>query len=104
MRLSSQVKRNDLLDLMIDALKQDADILKKEDNEHKEDQFEADSKLDHKRKGKKELDEILIIATAMVMLVAGYDTTAQTLAWACWRLFEQNATPPFHALLLQSTG
>ena len=34
----------------------------------------------------KEFDEIVIVATAMVLLVAGYDTTGTTLAWTCYAL------------------
>lgn len=56
-----------MLDLVIDALKAQSDFT--EDQKHKV----------------KELDEATIISTALVILVAGYDTTAQTLAWACYR-------------------
>ena len=36
--------------------------------------------------GKKTFDENVIVATAMVLLVAGYDTTGTTLSWACYAL------------------
>ena len=36
--------------------------------------------------GKKTFDETVIVATAMVLLVAGYDTTGTTLSWACYAL------------------
>ena len=37
-------------------------------------------------KNKKEFDEAVIVATAIVILVAGYDTTGTTLAWACYEI------------------
>ena len=33
-----------------------------------------------------EFDELVIVATAVVLLVAGYDTTGTTLAFACYQL------------------
>ena len=42
-----------------------------------------DAKLKHKTSVKsKEMEEITIVATALVLLVAGYDTTATTLSYA----------------------
>ena len=35
---------------------------------------------------KGEFDEIVIVATAIILLVAGYDTTGTTLAFACYYL------------------
>ena len=35
---------------------------------------------------KGEFDELVIVATAIVLLVAGYDTTGTTLAFACYYL------------------
>ena len=35
---------------------------------------------------KQTFDELVIVATAIVLLVAGYDTTGTTLAWACYEL------------------
>ncbi len=77
-------RRNDLIDLMIDAMKDD---VKNEDNEE-ESQYDKDSKLNYGgAKGKKqELDEELIVATAVIMLVAGYDTTAVTFSTCLWQL------------------
>merc|ERR1740129_2601417 len=65
----------------MDAIKGDIT----EDTDASEDQFEKDAKLDHKLK-KGEFDETVIVATAIVMLVAGYDTTGTTLAFACYDL------------------
>ena len=35
---------------------------------------------------KGEFDELVIVATAVVLLVAGYDTTGTTMAYACYQL------------------
>ena len=35
---------------------------------------------------KGEFDELVIVATAVIFLVAGYDTTGTTLAFACYQL------------------
>ena len=43
-----------------------------------------DAKLNHH--SKKTFDELIIVATAIVLLVAGYDTTGTTLAWALYEL------------------
>ncbi len=58
-RRSSGRRRNDMIDLMIDAI----------ENEQKT-----------------ELDEDTVVATAMVLLIAGYDTTALTMSYCLWRL------------------
>ena len=71
---STKEKRNDLIDLMITALKEDGI-----DNEEQE----KDAKLSFdSSKYNAKLDETIIVATAMVMMIAGYDTTATTLAYA----------------------
>ena len=44
-----------------------------------------DAKLNH-HSNKKTFDEIVVVATAIVFLVAGYDTTAATLAFALYQL------------------
>ncbi len=77
-------RRNDLIDLMLQAMKEDLshDV---NANEHAKDQFEKDSAMDHKS-SKKEVDEVVIVATAMIMLIAGYDTTATTMSYLCYEL------------------
>ena len=35
---------------------------------------------------KGEFDKLIIVATAVVLLVAGYDTTGTTMAYACYQL------------------
>ena len=69
-----------MIDLMLDAMKDDD--LGNEDND--EEQHEKDMKLNHKRK--KQLDELDIVATALVILVAGYDTTGISLSYMAYEL------------------
>ena len=80
-RKASKERKDDLIDLMLDAM----EGLKDESQEENEDQYEADMKLSHKANGKN-LDEMSFIGTAMVFLVAGYDTTGMTLSWICYEL------------------
>jgi cytochrome P450 family 6 len=80
-RRESKHRRNDLVDLMVDAIKGEVT----EDKEHEDNQFEKDAKLNHQTK-KGEFDELTIIATAIVLMVAGYETTGSTLAFACYQL------------------
>ena len=80
-RKASKERKDDLVDMMLDAM----EGLKEEDQEETEDQYEADMKLAHKANGKN-LDEMSFIGTAMVFLVAGYDTTGMTLSWICYEL------------------
>ena len=80
-RKASKERKNDLIDLMLDAM----EGVKEEEQEEKEDQYEKDMKLTHKANGKN-LDEMSFIGTAMVFLVAGYDTTGMTLSWICYEL------------------
>lgn len=76
-RRESKVRRNDLVDLMLDAIQGE---IKHEVDENADNQFEKDAKLDYH--AKKTFDELVIVSTALVFLVAGYDTTGTTLAWA----------------------
>ncbi len=79
--METKTRRNDLIDMMVDAMTSDM-TSELSANEHAGDQFEEDSKLDHKAKGgEKHLDEMIIVSTAMLILIAGYDTTAQTLSY-----------------------
>ncbi len=85
-RRQTGTRRNDLIDMMMDAmsweLKDELSL-----NEHSQDQFEKDSQLQHDKAGKANVfetvedEELAMVATAMNMLVAGYDTTAQTLSF-----------------------
>jgi hypothetical protein len=61
--------RNDLIDMMLKAMK--GEIADLEDKTSKE-QFDLDSELkNHQKTKKKEFDEMTIVATAMIMLIAG---------------------------------
>jgi cytochrome P450 family 6 len=67
--------------MMLDAIKGDMQDDLDEDNE----QFEKDAKLNHVAK-QGEFNELTIVATALVLLVAGYDTTGSTLSFLCYQL------------------
>ena len=79
-RLDTKTRRNDLIDLMIDAIK---DELSAEDAEEHDEEMKKALQPNHKSK---KLDEDKVIATAVVMLVAGYDTTAITMSTCLWYL------------------
>ncbi|TRY70169.1 hypothetical protein TCAL_05204 [Tigriopus californicus] len=80
-RQKSGEKRNDVIDLMIRIMKEEEIAAQDEDL----DQFENDAKLKGPVK-KAEFDELTMIANAMVMLLAGYETTATTMAWALFEI------------------
>ena len=82
-RQSSGMKRNDLIDMMLDAMK---NPYQSAQDEEVTDQYEQDAKFEYKHK--KELDTMTLVATALVMLVAGYDTTAQTLSYIAYELVQ----------------
>lgn len=79
-RQETKTRRNDLIDLMMDAVR--GDIAQELDEE---DQFDADAKMKTKSP-KGSLTEDDIIATALVILVAGYETTATLLSFTCFEL------------------
>lgn len=81
-RKETEVRRNDLIDMMMDAIKGDMNDEKEEEGE----QFEKDAKLEARPFKKVALDEEAIVATALVIMVAGYDTTGSTLSYACYQL------------------
>ena len=80
-RRESKIRRNDMVDLMLDAIKGEL----KHDEEQEMEQFEKDSKLNHVVK-KGDFDELVIVATALVLMVAGYDTVSSTLSYCCYEL------------------
>ena len=56
--------------MMIKAMKED--LIELEEEEKSKDQFDVDSELqNHKKIKKKDLDEQTIVATAILMLIAG---------------------------------
>ena len=82
-RAASGERRNDIIDMMVDAMKQIA--MEKEEIEQDE-QFEVDMKFSHKQRRK--LTEQDIISNLIVLLIVGYDTTGMTLAAVLWDLAE----------------
>jgi hypothetical protein len=64
-RRESKHRRNDLVDLMVDAIKGEVT----EDKEHEDNQFEKDAKLNHQTK-KGEFDELTIGQRPYAMLKA----------------------------------
>ena len=83
-RRESKTRRNDLVDLMIDALEGTLDVT--EDEAGVNDQYEKDSKLIGHVKKTKDLNLENVISTATVMLMAGYDTTATTMSYILYEL------------------
>ena len=83
-RKSSQFKRNDLIDMMIEAV--DGTIDGEEENVlHSKDPQKADAGMDG-NKSKKVLNYDDAIATALLMLSAGYETTGQTMGYILYEL------------------
>ena len=80
-RKESRTRRNDLVDMMLDAVKGE---LSTDHNDNEDEQL--DVSINHKSSTKPELDELTIVATAIVILVAGYDTTGTTLSFALYEL------------------
>lgn len=76
-------RRNDMIDMMMQAMEEDDN--NKPDNEVDDGQFEKDAKLVNVKKIS-QIDELTMVATAMVMMVAGYDTTAITISYAAYEL------------------
>ena len=77
-RKESKTRRNDLVDLMIDA------------TEGTLDGTEDSETLDHEKeradKKKKDFDYEQVISTATLLLVAGYDTTGTSMSWILYEL------------------
>merc|ERR1719186_2019193 len=85
-RNKSQEKRNDMVDMMLEAIREDrGDKEEPENNNDQDEQFEKDSKLTNVNK-KTLIDEANIVATAMVLLIAGYDTTGMAISFAGYEL------------------
>jgi len=79
-REGKQERRNDLVDLMMDSIKQDLKVVEEE-----EDQYEKDMKLQPVKKTKS-VDEDVVVATSMILMMAGYDTTATLLSYTSYAL------------------
>ena len=85
-RRESGERRNDMIDLMLDCIKEGEREGGGENETDEIDQIESDMKLQHERKHASRITEDEIIATAMVFLVAGYDTTGMTLAYLAYEM------------------
>ena len=83
-RKQTKERKNDMIDLMMDCIKEES-ILDDNPNEDAEDQYENDMKFSHTQK-KKKLDEMVIVATALTLLVAGYDTTSILLSFLAYEM------------------
>ena len=83
-RKESNTKRNDLLDMMIEAVEGNLDHAE-DDDIHASDQYEKDAKIIGNVK-KKNLSYDDVVSTAILLLAAGYDTTGTTLAWIMYDL------------------
>ena len=86
-------RKNDLIDLMIDCMKEEEEtsenVTKGETDllvEGETGRGKVDSKGPAEETGRVKVDEDLVVATAMVMLIAGYDTTGMTLAYLMYEL------------------
>jgi cytochrome P450 len=83
-RTESSSKRNDLLDLMIEAVDGHLEDAEEQDL-HASDQFEKGAKLiGHVKKQNLSYDDV--VSTAMFLLSAGYDTTGTGLSWILYDL------------------
>jgi len=67
---------------MLDAMEKKLDV---DEEDEEEDSFEKDASLNHKSKISS-VDELTLVAQALVLLIAAYDTTSATLAFAVWEL------------------
>ena len=83
-RKESKSKRNDLLDMMMEAIEGNLED-SEADNMHSTDQFEKDSKIMGTIK-KKDVSYDDVLATAILLLAAGYDTTGTSMSWIFYDL------------------
>jgi len=91
-RRKTGVRENDLIDLMIDCIKEEGagaeiEVEKLDANDNKDihEQYEKDMQFTHHVK-QKQFNEDIIVATSLVLLVAGYDTTGMTLSFMGYEL------------------
>merc|ERR1712106_201077 len=82
-RRQTKERKNDMVDLMLDCIKDDSPV---DEDDEPSDQYEKDMKLSNSKKSKHNMDELTIVATALVLLVAGYDTTGMTLSYLAYEL------------------
>ena len=80
----SSSKRNDLVDMMLDAI--NGKLTNHGDDQDEKSQFDKDSEIVFQAAKDGQMDDISIAATAMVFMIAGYDTTGTALSFACYQL------------------
>ena len=75
-RRKTKERRNDFIDLTLDALKDDID------KEVEDDQFEKDAQVSggQKKKYTEEEMELYLVSNLFILFIAGFDTTSTTLA------------------------
>ena len=78
-RIETKTRRNDLIDLMIDAMRSDGAEVDDDDEAERD-------KVEVKHHSKKTFDEQTIVSTAVLLLAAGYDTTGNTLSFLFYLL------------------
>ena len=71
-----------MIDMMLDAMNEEVEVTEIEE----EDQFDKDAKLGTIAKKFYLDEETVLFGTAMVFLVAGYDTRGATLSFLCYQL------------------
>ena len=84
-RKASQTKRNDLIDMMIEAIKEEKTPGDVEDDFHGMDQYEKDAQIVGYTR-KKNISHDDVVATALLMLSAGYDTTGTAMSYILYEL------------------
>ena len=84
-RKAAKTRKNDLVDLMLNSIKDDGEEIEDFVIED-QGQYDKDMKLQNSKKGKHNLDETNVIATALVLLTAGYDTTGITISYVAYEM------------------
>lgn len=84
-RVKTKERKNDLVDLMIDAIRFEKSLKENGEIEAEEESIIPSSSLVHKIK-KTDFDETLVVSNALLILIAGYDTTAMTMTYCAYEL------------------
>ncbi|XP_059097589.1 cytochrome P450 6k1-like [Tigriopus californicus] len=84
-RVKTKERKNDLVDLMIEAIHFEKTLKEKGEIEVEDGGFIQSSTLVHKIK-KTDFDETLVVSNALLILIAGYDTTAMTMTYCAYEL------------------
>ena len=79
-RKETKEQKNDLVDLMLDCIIDDSPV------DDDEEPTEKDMKLSHSKESKQNMDEQSIVATAIMLLAAGSNTTGMTLSFLAYEM------------------